>query len=381
MTTHHLAQAARAPRRHHRGMTVVELMVGVTIGMVLVAAMSVLFANNSRSRMETERAGIKLDNGRYALDSLGTDLQHAGFFAEFDPRKLALPATKPGACETDIPTLRAALRLPVLGYDDVSAATLATPALNCLSDVVPGTDIVVVRRAATCINGSADCTPLVAGMAAFQASSCSDTTELGGINVDNHYRLANFSGGAATFNLHKRKSLGAASCTVAADTRRYVVNIYYIAQNDKINDGVGDGIPSLKRRELGAGAWNAPVTIAQGVQDLQVEWGLDTDGDGDPDVYATDPDKYCATATPAVAAGSCWNLAVASKLFVLARNLERSADHKDTKTYVLGKGGHATTGLSTDTDRSAGPFNDAIKRNVFHRTVALQNVVSRSFTP
>lgn len=359
-----------ASRRRARGLTLVELMVAITVGLVIVAAMSMLFANSSRSRAETERAGIKVDNGRFALDALARELQHAGFLAEFDPRVLPLPAARPGACDTDLTTLRGALALPVLGYDRVSAAALGSGALNCLSDVVPGTDLVVVRRAATCVDGSTDCTALTTGAPAFQASSCSDSTELGGTDVNNFYRLAAWPGGGA-FNLRQR------NCSTAADLRRYLVRIYYVAANDR----AGDGIRSLKRIELAAGGWSAPTTLVQGVDNLQVEWGLDTDNDGIPNLYATDPDAWCAAATPTpVPPGSCWSLPVTAKLFVLARNVDASPGFTDTKAYALGKAGDAS-GASSAGDFLAGPFGDAFKRNVYQRLVTLENVSDRRFTP
>ena len=119
----------------------------------------------------------------------------------------------------------------------------------------------------------------------------------------------------------------------------------------------------------------------QGVESLQVEWGVDTNADGTPELYATDPDKYCATATPVVDSGACWTLPVSARLSVLSRNLEVSPGHSDTKVYALGKTGDATTGIITDTDATVGPFNNAFKRNVYQRTVALQNVTGRRFAP
>ena len=68
-----------------RGMSLVELLVAIGIGTLIVAAMALLFANNSRSRSETERASRKIENGRYAVEVLRGELYHAGYLAEFDP--------------------------------------------------------------------------------------------------------------------------------------------------------------------------------------------------------------------------------------------------------------------------------------------------------
>ncbi len=371
-------------RRGQRGVTLVELMVGITIGLVIVAAMSLLFANSSRSRAETERAGTKIENARFALDTLADDLQHAGYLGELDPRPLTFPAAKPGACDFTTPAaLAPTLALPALGFDNVTSPQLGASALACLVDAQPGTDVVVVRRAATCVEGSAGCTALAAGMPAFQASLCSQSSELGGIDVANYYRLAD--GATGTFDLHLK------DCTTPAPRRRYIVHIYYVAAYDRMTGGVPDGIPSLKRLELdptqangtavaGYPSWSQ-VTLAQGVQDLQVEWGLDTDGDGAPNLYATNPDLYCASTSPVVAAGACWGQVVAAKLSVLARNTTPSPGYADNRRYVLGKAGDGTTGVSTSSDYTAGPFADAYKRGVYQRVAALQNITGRRFAP
>lgn len=350
--------------RTQRGLTLVEVMVGVAIGLVILAALSLLFAGSSRSRGETERAGLRTDNGRHALDTLATELAHAGFLGELDPRGLPAPASRPAACASDLATLEAAVTLPVLGHDQPTPAQVASPALACLGGgLMPGTDLLVVRRAATCVQGTADCTALTAGGLGFQASSCADASELGGTDSDGRLRLAAFPG-AARFTLRQR------DCVTPAPLRRYLVRIYFIARDD----APGDGIPSLKRVELDpGGGFGAPVTLVQGVQDLQVEWGLDSNGDGAVDLYASDPDGWCASASPPVPPGACWQLPVTARLFVLARSVEPSPDWRDTRRYTLGQSGPVVP--------VAGPFGDGWRREVYARTVALRNVVARRIAP
>lgn len=358
----------RPAARRQRGVSLVELMVGLAIGMVVVAGMSVLFANNSRTRAETEKAGQKIENGRYALDLLRTDLQHAGYLAEFDPRQLPLSATRPDICATDLATLKAALGIAVSGHDNATSPLVAE--LNCLSDVVPGTDVMVLRRAATCIDGSANCPAWAEPAPIFQASSCEDATELGGIDVNNYYRLADSK---ASLTLRKR------DCTATADMLRYVVRIYYVAANDKD----ADGIPTLKRAELvnsGTGVSFASVTsMVQGVENLQIEYGLDTSGDGIADVYAPAPGTWCAAQAPVIDNGTCWSAVVSAKLSLLTRSLEPGIGYTDTRSYVLGQKADATG--ASNADNGFGPFNDRFRRSVFQSVVRLENVAGRRSTP
>lgn len=370
--TYSLTLLRRPGVRRQRGISLVELMVGLAIGMVVVAGMSVLFANNSRTRAETDKAGQKIENGRYALDLLRTDLQHAGYLAEFDPRQLPLPAARPDICETGLATLKAALGIATSGYDN---ATSPLPAeLNCLSGVVPGTDVVVLRRAATCADGSANCPAWAAPAPIFQASSCDSASELGGIDVNNYYRLADSK---ATLDLKKR------DCTATAEMLRYVVRIYYVAANDKVINDVPDGIPTLKRAELvnsGAGtAFTSVTSLVQGVENLQMEYGLDTNNDGIADVYAPAPGTWCAAQVPPIANGTCWSAVVSARLSLLTRSVEPGSGYTDTRRYILGQKADASGASATDNE--VGPFNDRFRRSVFQSVVRLENVAGRRSTP
>jgi type IV pilus assembly protein PilW len=351
----------RHPPVRQRGMTLVELMVAIALGMLIVAAMAILFANNSRGLAETERSGQKIENGRYALELLAGDLHHAGYFSVFDPRQVPLPAAMPDACATDAASLKAALALHVQGVDEATTTSLA-----CLPDIKPGTDIIVTRRASTCVNGSAGCTALGANAPAFQASSCSAVAELGSGDVSKYFKLD-----TSTANL----TLTRRDCATVAEIRRYLVRIYYVANNDV----AGDGIPTLKRAELGAGAFST-TSLVQGVEQLQVEWGMDTTGDGNADVYGASPGTYLGCSPGG--SPSCqdqWASVVSAKVHVLARNLTPTPGHADKKVYVLGRVADAATGAGDP--RQVGPFNDGFKRTVFQEVVRLQNPSGRRLTP
>lgn len=340
---------------HCRGITLVELMVAVTIGMVILVAMSLLFANNSRARSETERSSQKVENGRFALELLSGELQHAGYFAEFDSSRLTAAAAVPDACATAVADLKTGMALHIQGFDSVSSSVL-----SCLSDVKGGTDILVIRRAATCTVGTAGCTAPVAGTVLFQTSLCA--TELASGIVNDAYRLVATASAppvsSSDFPLNKR------DCTSKADTRRYLVRIYYTANNDK----AGDGIPTLKRAELtstGGTLGFVSTSLVQGIENLQMEYGLDTDANGQPDAYASNPNAYggCGPATTPTCAEH-WRSVVSAKVFLLARNIDQSPGYTDNRVYDLG-----TTTVSAP--------GDAYKRSVFQETVRLVNASGR----
>jgi type IV pilus assembly protein PilW len=337
------------------GLSLIELMVAITLGLVIMAGLSTLFVANSSTSAEIERANRQIENGRYAMQILSEDLRLAGFLGEFDPTALATPATKPDPCSAVLADLKTALPLHIQGYNNVASATPLASSCPSLTDVKTGTDILVIRRASTCFAGAADCEAVSAGMPYFQASLCKSATQLGSNSISDYYALDTNS---ANLTRQNKDCL----TTNLAGLRRYRTHIYFIANNDKGSDG----IPTLKRVELGASGGVAsflpPVALVEGIENLQIEYGIDTAGNGGAGLYTTDPDS-----SPACSGAACvtnWRNVVAVKLNLLARNTTASPGYTDTKIYSLG---------STTTAAS----NDGFKRHVYQTAVRLNNPSGR----
>lgn len=341
------------PDRHRgraHGFTLVELLVAMTLGLFVIGGVAAAYVHNQRTRAELERDSRQTENGRYAVQLLSDDVRHAGFYGEFDPRTMNTPTVLPPLCEASLADLRPALQLSLQGADDAAA-------LGCLPDLKAGTDVVVVRRAATCTAGTAGCEAVVAGEPYFQASLCSDPaqSELASLSALDHFALS--SSGA---DLDRT----ARDCAAPAPLRRFVVRIYYVATDN----AAGDGIPTLKRARLGAAGF-AIEPLVEGIEQLQVEYGMDSDGDGAPDEYGTDAGVLggCADVTCRIAN---WRNVTAVRLHLLARNIEPSAGFDDGKTYVLGTD-------AAGAEKILGPFHDGFRRHVYSTAVRLNNVAGR----
>jgi type IV pilus assembly protein PilW len=343
-------------KANQTGLSLIELMVAITLGLVIMAGLSALFIANSSTSAEIERANRQIENGRYAMQILSEDLRLAGFLGEFDPTALPTPATKPDPCSAVLADLKTALPLHIQGYNNVASATPLASSCPSLTDVKTGTDILVIRRASTCIAGAADCEAASAGTPYFQASLCKSATQLGSNSISDYYALDWNSA-----NLTRQQK----DCLTTAGLRRYRTHIYFIANNDLGSDG----IPTLKRVELGTSGSAAnfsspPVALVEGIENLQIEYGIDTAGNGAPGLYTTDPDS--ALACSGAACVTNWRNVVAVKLNLLARNTTASPGYTDTKIYSLG---------STTTAASNGGFN--FKRHVYQTAVLLSNPAGR----
>lgn len=333
-----------------RGLSIVEMMIAITLSLLLLAGLTGLLVQQNGAHAEIERAGKMIENGRYAMTVLRDDVQNAGFYGQYSAGFTA-PASLPDPCATDpavidapppaLPTQASPLALPVQGYD--APTTVPSPLSGCLADAnhLAGTDILVVRR----VDTTDTPTPLgsvVPGQIYIQATPLTRVTGSGS--------------DPSVFNLTDK------SGTNPADLRAYVEHIYFISPCNVLAAGAttctaqadgGHPVPTLKRLDLTASGGAATFTVtplAEGIQNLQIDYGIDSNGDGSPAVpFVTAP------------ALADWPKVMAVQINLLARNTTPTVGYVDAKTYNMGAAG------------SVGPFADAYKRHVYTATVRLIN--------
>lgn len=330
-----------------RGLTLIELMVAMTISLVLLIGVAGLTASHSLSSRELEQTSRQIETGRYAVQAIGDELTLAGFYGTFTPKGAAISALDPcsvavGGLGFDNTTVPITVPAAAYGY----APGTAKP--SCLTDVQPNTSAIVVRRvtSTTTSVGAA-----VAGEAYLQASGCGTDPKIFVIDTS-----------TASFTLHQK------DCATVAPLRKYMVRIYYVASCNVCSGPKADTLPTLKVAELGGGAITV-TSLAEGVQDLEADYGVDLDNNGSADCYVADPGIDNAATCAGWAAAPNWSTplqnwanVVTVRLHVLARNTEESSDWTDTRVYQMGLAG------------SAGPFNDKYKRHAYTEVVRFANV-------
>lgn len=336
------------PHTRQSGFSLIELMVSTAIGLVVLAVLATIFANTSTARAELQRSSQQIDNGRYAVDLLSEDLQLAGYFGELNVSGLIVPAALPDACSTVPADWANSIPLHVQGYDEGSGAPACVPA-----SLKASTDIVAVRRSGTCLAGTAGCDAVVATQPYLQVGLCGA--------AGNAYEL-NIAADVAWPHTLK-------DCATVAGRRRYVSHIYFVSNDN----GSGAAIPTLKRLELN-GAGYTEVALVEGIERLQIEYGIDTDGDGSPDGYTADPTTYAPAGCPTCSAPNNWANVVTAKLHVLSRSLEISPGYLNSKVYDLGFD-------AAGAPLRAGPFNDGFRRHVYSAAVRIMNASGRRDTP
>jgi type IV pilus assembly protein PilW len=176
-----------------RGMTLIELMIAIALGLIVVLALLVIFENVVRGNREMAKSSEQIENGRFAIQILGDDLKHAGFWGEYVPVYDDLTSSE---VPTDVPTVIPDPCLPypvgtgwsaayVDGLVGIPVQIYRTPPANCsfISNQKANTDILVVRHLETCAVGEAGCDALDNNKVYFQSSLCVGTAQAGTSNT------------------------------------------------------------------------------------------------------------------------------------------------------------------------------------------------------
>jgi type IV pilus assembly protein PilW len=373
-----------------RGFSLIELMIGITIGMLILTGLTTVFVNSSRSYGELRKTAEQIENGRYAIEFMMQDIRHAGFYGEFSTLP-AVPGSAPDPCTAPTAgavsdTSNSALALPVQGYAAADFATAASVPTACASlitsaNIMAGSDILVVRRTDSSNLGVTDSTTgtTVANTVYLQTTSTEASIQLGGGgSID---KTKNATGGATT--LFRRDVTAATAGTppeypqIAAQIRKYRTHIYFVAPCSVptgggaictgATDDNGRPIPTLKRLEMGTSGAFSIVPIAEGIQTIRFEWGVDSSPStvdaGTKLIGDSSPDSYTHTPTLADMGNT-----VAMRVHVLARNTSPTPGYTDDKTYTLG--GSTTTAA-----------NDSYKRHVYSAESRLINPAGRREIP
>jgi type IV pilus assembly protein PilW len=301
------------PRRSQRGLTLVELMVGLTLGLVITSALLLLLANASANGQSLQRAGMQIENGRYVSELLREDLRLAGFYGETSIAG-ALYET-PDPCSTTPTGWNGApftLPTPIQGYGPADV-------LSCIAaDRKPGTYAIAVRRLSI---DTIDPASLGVGNRQYyvQYSYCLDDVTTPRLVFDKDpVQLA----------LRNR------ACSARNTARAYVTRIYYVASCNRC--GI-DTTPTLKRVEL-VGDALVTTALADGVDDLRLEYGFDTDGNGSADTYLS------ALGTGAAAS---WFNVMAVKVHLITRSLDKATGNLAT-AQEFNLGGIGTVTVAAD---------------------------------
>jgi type IV pilus assembly protein PilW len=344
-----------------RGFTLTELLIATTIGLIVLGAVAQVFATSRTTYKITEGLSRLQENARFGMHFLTWDIRMAGYMGCLQKSTTVTNhLNSPADYATNF-----VLGQFVNGHGYTgsgSSLTDWTPALPAAyfaaGEIVPGTDVLVVRRASDQghrvlppymptpsaalhiepDNGlSVNDIVLVADCRSADLFQLTGPTDPGLTGTLNHNTGTVSQGpGNATQDLSK-------TYEGDAEILRLITNVYYIGRrnNDPANP------PALFRKELDDGVV-VTQELVSGVDNMQVYYGEDSDSDGIANVYGT-ADQVVD-----------WSTVVTARLGLLVRTLNYANTELDTRVYgVLGT--------------LIGPYNDRQQRRVFTTTVELRN--------
>lgn len=223
------------PRRRQSGFSLVELMVSITISLIVVATLSAMLLNLSSTNREMAKANSQIENGRFAIQVLESDLIHAGFWGAYGPQfddtgwpsvPYDAPILVPDPCLAYSATnWTTAYRNELIGIPVQSSD--AAPGSCVLADRKANTDVLVVRHADTCVPGEAGCAADTAGKLYLQTSQCSTGTRGTAQATGNSSTTIALNGGVITSranNAYSGMPIRIVSGTGAGQTR--VIDTY-----------------------------------------------------------------------------------------------------------------------------------------------------------
>ena len=328
-----------------RGFSVVELMVGMVIGLILMAGVLQAFSSSRATYLVNEQLARLQENERIAADMIQNDIRQAGY------RGCAkeVPFTNTLNSDTEVQWNFAA---PLQG-NEASGSTWSPAITGAIVSPRADSDILAVRvpvRGAQSVVLSSDMSAstdkLQTTAVAPAPFAAGDVVMLADCSAASVFQVTGYNAGEISHDVgaavtgkgpgNASNDLGYAFRTNATIMPMETV-IYYVRDND-------DGEPSLWRRAGGADA----EEVVEGVESMQVLYGEDTSGDRQVDSYVTANNV------------ADWENVLSVKVGLLLRSVDEFGTTEDSQTYTV---------LDTTVD----PTDDRRQRLVLQTTAALRN--------
>tara|TARA_B110000967_G_C18848635_1_gene543380 strand:+ start:223 stop:1125 length:903 start_codon:yes stop_codon:yes gene_type:complete len=286
------------------GFTLIELMVSLALGLGISWVMIDISLNAARSGQDIRSNGDVIEKGRYVSNLLKREIKHAGFFGRIVSANIESGSLSTNWCNST-PTVNQ-LKTPVFGLNNKSVLCNSINLLN-------GSDVLMIRRASTSI------------------------TAPGALLTSRDYIQSNFEGITLAKGVASNFTLKELDGVTLAPSREYRQDLYYV-----------DNKNNFKRRRLVNGS-NIIEPLIEGVDDFQLEYGIDTNDDNLADTFV---------AAPAHNDYAKWQNIKSVTVFLLVSGYDTT--QVDTKIY-------------TYSSKSNVSFNDKKKRRLFSFTVAVGN--------
>ncbi|MBT1443516.1 PilW family protein [Shewanella sp. JM162201] len=319
--------------RKQQGLSLVELMVALVIGLFLSAGIFAMFSMSATNVTTTSQYGQLQENGRIALAILERDLSQLGFMGDItgtdfivgsNTTTTTIPASGvdcdgAGANNATFPkaTTPPAHFRKLWGYEQVEGSNPTNP-LSCLANVKVNTDVIQLKRV---IGPNVTAAPV------------------------GRFYLATTSNQAIFF-------VGGGALPALENARfwEYQHHVYFIVNNDS-------GVPELRRKTLAATGMSNDEQLVEGIENMRILYGFDSNGDDTADTYVP-----VNNVTNLMWDNELFQRLVSLQVYLLVRSIEQDKGYTNDVVYTLG-------------DKVLPKFNDHYRRKVVSTTIVLENPV------
>ena len=307
-----------------QGFSLVEMLLAMVIGMVIMGGILSVYTNTRDLQRSSEDQINLVTDARFALETMGYDLRHAGVFGGTNVPTLVSCRMGDPSCPIAMPLATGDchgewyinISEPIFGGEGVAPA-----GYSCILSHQANTDVLVVRYADS---NPVETANLAAGTAYVRSNYIAGQLFMGTaqpVIPDDEGTLT------ANHQLHSRA--------------------YYISN---YTNAPGDGQPSLRRVDLVNGPQVQDQLILPGATNLQIQYGEDLDGDGSIDQFVNADTVTDFTKVYAV------------RLWVLIKTEREEKGLNTARTFTM-------AGITVNTP------NDGYRRLLISSVIKMRNMV------
>lgn len=335
-------------RARQRGLSLIELIIAMALGLVITAGLAYTFLAGRQSyRMQDNLSRIQ-ENARAALDTMAQDLRMAGFIG-CAGLGASSPYVTPAVRAQTPPVASFTLANAMTGFESGTGWNNTTGITQ-----VAGSDVLTLQRASG--NGAYLSSAMASSSGSIAIGDNPDgfatnhvlmISDCGSADLFRASGVADTSPGATINHASSHNTSNSLSKAYGVNARvmGYQSSTYFIGTS-------AAGAPTLYRVPWSGNAMGTPEELAEYVEDMQMTYGVDTDADGTVNQYQ------------AANAVTDWSLVKTVRI----RMLVGSPEDRVTDTTST----HATL-RDADNDAVADTATDRRLHRAFAMTVSLRN--------
>jgi type IV pilus assembly protein PilW len=323
------------------GLTLVEIMVALAIGSFLIIGAVQIYNQSRQAFVVNESIARVQETAQFAMDTIEADLRMASnwgrnsrglavegrsLVGDDNPNGLTVPVGSTGSCGTN---WAFDLARPIDGNDNGYNLPCAT-----LGGVQGNSDLITIRRATV--------QPVAPEAGRLQLQSTRIQGEL----------FETLAVPPAFLPITINPITGAPSSA----THTLMVNSYYVSPTSTLIPGV----PTLRRKTLtvqGGAPWIDDQEVAPGVENIQMQLGIDIDEDNTVDRYVNPGDEIYNPAAAGYVPGA---RVITARIWLVVRGITTEFGLQDNRNYQPG-------------NANMGQQNDGFRRLQVSKTILLRN--------